>query len=49
VLPYFQEFLRDPAHTEAYLCGSPGMLNAAVKKLKELGITDDRIFYDSFA
>ena len=49
VLPYFQEFLRDPAKTEAYLCGSPGMLNAAVKKLKELGIPDENIFFDSFA
>ncbi len=34
---------------EAYLCGSPGMINAVVKVLNELGVTEDRIFYDKFA
>ena len=36
-----------PDH-EAYLCGSPGMIGASVKVLKELGISDDKIFYDKF-
>ncbi len=49
VLPYFQEFMRDPAKTEAYLCGSPGMISAVTKELKKLGVPEDRIFYDSFA
>ena len=33
---------------EAYLCGNPFMIDAAVKLLPELGITEDRIFYDKF-
>ncbi len=33
---------------EAYLCGSPGMLNACIKILKDKGFTDDTIFYDKF-
>jgi len=49
VLSYFQEFLRDAANTEAYLCGSPGMLNSCVKKLRELGVAEQNIFFDSFA
>ncbi len=36
-------------HTsEAYLCGSPGMIDACIKVLTELGVTEDRIFYDKF-
>lgn len=34
---------------EAYLCGSPGMIDASIKVLNELGITNDRVFYDKFA
>ncbi len=33
---------------EAYLCGSPGMLNACMDILREKGFTDDRIFFDKF-
>lgn len=33
---------------EAYLCGSPGMINACLNVLKKKGMTDDRIFYDKF-
>ena len=33
---------------EAYLCGSPGMLDACIKILKEKGFTDQTIFYDKF-
>jgi len=35
--------------TEAYLCGSPLMIDACVKVLKRKGLTEDRIFYDKFA
>ncbi|MFA6186101.1 MAG: FAD-binding oxidoreductase [Phycisphaerae bacterium] len=31
---------------EAYICGNPGMVDAAIKTLKELGISDNKIFYD---
>lgn len=41
--------LKDAANHEAYLCGSPGMIDAAVKVLKELGVQEDRIFFDKFA
>ncbi len=34
---------------EAYLCGSPAMIQAAVKILQRKGVTKDRIFYDTFA
>lgn len=33
---------------EAYLCGSPGMLDACIKVLKSKGFTDQTIFYDKF-
>lgn len=33
---------------EAYLCGSPGMINACVEVLHKKGIPDERIFYDNF-
>ena len=36
------------AGKEAYLCGSPGMIDAAIKVLSRKGVTGDRIFYDKF-
>jgi len=38
--------LKNAEQYEAYLCGSPGMVDAAIKTLKELEISDDKIFYD---
>lgn len=49
VMPFFEEFVKDPNNTEAYLCGSPGMIGAVVKFLVASGIPEDKIFYDSFA
>ncbi len=37
------------AEREAYLCGSPGMIDASVKALTAKGMSEDRIFYDKFA
>jgi Na+-transporting NADH:ubiquinone oxidoreductase subunit F len=34
---------------EAYLCGSPGMINACIQVLTKNGLTEDRIYYDKFA
>jgi len=34
---------------EAYLCGSPLMIDACVALLKKKGLPEDRIFYDKFA
>ena len=48
VMPYFKERMRDPQKTEAYLCGSPGMINAVTKSLKEMGMPEANIFFDSF-
>ncbi len=44
-----QRDLKDAADCEAYLCGSPGMIDAAAKVLKELGVHEDSIFFDKFA
>ncbi len=33
---------------EAYLCGSPGMIDAAAKVLADKGIGEDRTFFDKF-
>lgn len=39
----------DASESEAYLCGSPGMIDACVKVLQELGMPEARIYYDKFA
>ena len=41
-------YIDDGSDKEAYLCGSPGMIQACLKVLSDKGITDDRIFYDKF-
>ena len=35
-------------NAEAYLCGSPGMINATVAVLKKKGMPVERIYFDSF-
>ncbi len=40
--------LKSGENVEAYLCGSPGMINACVKVLTERGVPEERIFYDKF-
>ena len=39
----------DASHREAYLCGSPGMIDASIAVLAELGMPEENIFYDKFA
>lgn len=34
---------------EAYLCGSPGMIDACVKVLRDKGMPEELIYYDKFA
>lgn len=46
---YFDEFIKDPKNTEAYLCGSPGMIDAVEKGLKKKGVSSENIYYDKFA
>ena len=36
-------------NVEAYLCGSPGMIDACIKVLTEHGVPEELIFYDKFA
>lgn len=48
IMPLFKEAIRDPQNTEAYLCGSPGMIAAVTKSLIENGIPKEKIYYDSF-
>ena len=36
-------------NTEAYLCGSPGMIESVIEVLKGKGVPEESIFYDKFA
>ncbi|MCK9547302.1 MAG: FAD-binding oxidoreductase, partial [Sphaerochaeta sp.] len=40
--------VKDASLSEAYLCGSPGMIDACIKVLSDLGVSEDCIFYDKF-
>jgi Na+-transporting NADH:ubiquinone oxidoreductase subunit F len=40
--------LKNAPECEAYLCGSPGMIDAAIKVIKDLGLAENKIFYDKF-
>ncbi len=48
VIEVMQRYVENADGKEAYLCGSPGMLNACVNALHELGFKDEAIFYDKF-
>jgi Na+-transporting NADH:ubiquinone oxidoreductase subunit F len=41
--------LQDSGKVEAYLCGSPGMIDASVGVLTKKGVPEELIFYDKFA
>jgi propane monooxygenase reductase subunit len=38
----------DMSHADAYVCGPPPMVEAALELLPALGVADKRIFYDKF-
>ncbi len=40
--------LQDASGHEAYLCGSPGMIDACIKVLSGLGMPEERIYFDKF-
>lgn len=40
--------IKSPEDKEAYLCGSPGMIDSVVEVLTEKGILEERIYYDKF-
>lgn len=39
----------DISESEAYLCGSPGMIDACIKVLKKNGVRDENVYYDKFS
>lgn len=39
----------DLKEAEAYLCGSPGMINACIKVLQKHEIQDEHVFFDKFS
>ncbi|MCE1245482.1 MAG: 2Fe-2S iron-sulfur cluster-binding protein [Firmicutes bacterium] len=43
------KYVESGSNVEAYLCGSPGMIDACIKVLKSKGVPEDLIFYDKFA
>ena len=43
-----QRDLANASEYEAYLCGSPGLIDAATKVLLALGIREQNIFFDKF-
>ena len=44
-----QRTYSDLSGHEGYLCGSPGMINAAAKVFLERGMPEENIYYDKFA
>lgn len=40
---------RNLSDHEAYLCGSPGMIDASIEVLKRLGVEPSKIYYDKYA
>jgi len=44
-----ERHLKDQYPGEAYLCGSPAMIQACINVLRKKGVADSRIFYDTFA
>jgi Na+-transporting NADH:ubiquinone oxidoreductase subunit F len=43
------KYVEDGSEAEAYLCGSPGMIDACVKVLGDKGVPDERIYFDKFS
>ena len=38
----------DGSNVEAYLCGSPGMIDACIRVLLSKGVAEENIYYDKF-
>ncbi|MCR4421561.1 MAG: 2Fe-2S iron-sulfur cluster binding domain-containing protein [Spirochaetales bacterium] len=43
------KYILSGENKEAYLCGSPGMINACIGVLTKKGIPNEKIYYDKFA
>ena len=46
---YLKNIINKDSTKEGYLCGSPGMIDACIKVMKENGVPEDKIYYDKFA
>jgi len=42
------KYVQNVSEAEAYLCGSPGMLDACIGVLTKMGMPEERIYYDKF-
>jgi toluene methyl-monooxygenase electron transfer component len=45
---FIGQHVDDIGHCEAYLCGPPGMVDAAIAVLRDKGVTDEQIYFDKF-
>ncbi len=41
-------YVKDGSDMEAYLCGSPGMIDACISVLDAKGIPEEKVYYDKF-
>lgn len=48
VTDMLQKYLEDGSNAEAYLCGSPVMIDSVVPILREKGMPEENIMYDKF-
>ena len=48
VTDMLEKFLTDAEEKEAYLCGSPVMIDSVIPVLKNKGMQEENIFYDKF-
>ncbi|MCF7927154.1 MAG: 2Fe-2S iron-sulfur cluster binding domain-containing protein [Candidatus Izimaplasma sp.] len=44
-----RKHMKDLSEHEAYLCGSPGMIDACINVLDDLNMPEEQIFYDKFS
>lgn len=49
VTEVLKEYFENVSEYEAYLCGSPGMVNACEKTLIDMNLFNENIYYDEFA
>ena len=43
-----KKYVKDAKDCEAYLCGSPVMIDSVIPLLEEKGMPEDSIMYDKF-
>jgi Na+-transporting NADH:ubiquinone oxidoreductase subunit F len=48
VTDLIEHYLKEASNLEAYLCGSPIMIDGVVSQLREKGVPDEHIYYDKF-